>query len=314
MPLTNEVPKRAAVTRLAASAIATITGLVLLGACSAGDEVASIVELPTVEQPTVAEATSTVEPTVAPAPTVDREAALDVLRSEASAAVESAVVSVPVDFGDLGEIDVTTQPSLVDDGTVEFEGSFSHGALTESDQAAVEHAYWVSFIDSGTPGDTIARLEDLSSAEGYSGDALASGQVRLVSTHIDVTCAIAAVGGCLRRAEPTPAPTATPQPTATPAPTATPVPVPPTPRPAPTAVPAPPAATAIPQPVAPAPTAVPPPTPVPPPPTPVPPPPQPAASYANCTAVRNAGRAPIYRGDPGYGSHLDRDGDGIACE
>lgn len=36
--------------------------------------------------------------------------------------------------------------------------------------------------------------------------------------------------------------------------------------------------------------------------------------YANCTAVRAAGVAPIRTGDPGYGSHLDRDGDGVACE
>ena len=36
--------------------------------------------------------------------------------------------------------------------------------------------------------------------------------------------------------------------------------------------------------------------------------------YANCTAARNAGAAPIRRGQPGYASHLDRDNDGIACE
>ncbi|WP_434742720.1 excalibur calcium-binding domain-containing protein [Micromonospora sp. SH-82] len=36
--------------------------------------------------------------------------------------------------------------------------------------------------------------------------------------------------------------------------------------------------------------------------------------YANCTAVRAAGKAPIRRGDPGYSRRLDRDGDGIACE
>jgi hypothetical protein len=36
--------------------------------------------------------------------------------------------------------------------------------------------------------------------------------------------------------------------------------------------------------------------------------------YENCDAVRAAGAAPIRTGDPGYGSHLDRDGDGIACE
>ncbi|MGN6606278.1 MAG: TerD family protein [Jatrophihabitans sp.] len=36
--------------------------------------------------------------------------------------------------------------------------------------------------------------------------------------------------------------------------------------------------------------------------------------YANCTEARAAGAAPIYRGDPGYSSKLDRDGDGVACE
>lgn len=36
--------------------------------------------------------------------------------------------------------------------------------------------------------------------------------------------------------------------------------------------------------------------------------------YKNCTAVRAAGAAPIRQGDPGYASHLDRDGDGVGCE
>ena len=39
-----------------------------------------------------------------------------------------------------------------------------------------------------------------------------------------------------------------------------------------------------------------------------------AKYYANCTAARAAGAAPVYRGDPGYGSHLDGDGDGVGCE
>ncbi|MFJ8972532.1 MULTISPECIES: excalibur calcium-binding domain-containing protein [Streptomyces] len=39
-----------------------------------------------------------------------------------------------------------------------------------------------------------------------------------------------------------------------------------------------------------------------------------SVSYANCTAVRDAGAAPIRTGDPGYGRHLDRDGDGVGCE
>jgi hypothetical protein len=36
--------------------------------------------------------------------------------------------------------------------------------------------------------------------------------------------------------------------------------------------------------------------------------------YANCPAVRAAGKAPLQRGDPGYRAALDRDGDGLACE
>lgn len=40
----------------------------------------------------------------------------------------------------------------------------------------------------------------------------------------------------------------------------------------------------------------------------------PSVYYKNCTEVRNAGAAPIYKGQPGYGKHLDRDGDGEACE
>ncbi|MFI0740201.1 excalibur calcium-binding domain-containing protein [Streptomyces sp. NPDC021100] len=36
--------------------------------------------------------------------------------------------------------------------------------------------------------------------------------------------------------------------------------------------------------------------------------------YRNCAAARAAGAAPVHRGEPGYGAHLDRDGDGIGCE
>ena len=36
--------------------------------------------------------------------------------------------------------------------------------------------------------------------------------------------------------------------------------------------------------------------------------------YANCAAARTAGAAPVHRGEPGYGRHLDRDGDGVGCE
>jgi len=37
-------------------------------------------------------------------------------------------------------------------------------------------------------------------------------------------------------------------------------------------------------------------------------------SYKNCDAVRAAGAAPIYRGEPGYSAKLDRDDDGVGCE
>ena len=36
--------------------------------------------------------------------------------------------------------------------------------------------------------------------------------------------------------------------------------------------------------------------------------------YANCSAARAAGAAPVHRGDPGYAPHLDRDNDGVGCE
>ncbi|WP_346763682.1 excalibur calcium-binding domain-containing protein [Rhodobacter sp. SY28-1] len=37
-------------------------------------------------------------------------------------------------------------------------------------------------------------------------------------------------------------------------------------------------------------------------------------AFRNCAAARAAGAAPVRIGDPGYGAHLDRDGDGIGCE
>ena len=39
-----------------------------------------------------------------------------------------------------------------------------------------------------------------------------------------------------------------------------------------------------------------------------------AVYYANCDVARAAGAAPVSTGDPGYGPHLDRDGDGVGCE
>jgi hypothetical protein len=35
--------------------------------------------------------------------------------------------------------------------------------------------------------------------------------------------------------------------------------------------------------------------------------------YQNCDAVHAAGADPTHAGDPGYASHLDRDGDGTGC-
>ncbi|MFT2816740.1 DUF1524 domain-containing protein [Leifsonia sp. A12D58] len=75
--------------------------------------------------------------------------------------------------------------------------------------------------------------------------------------------------------------------------------------------PAPAPAPVEPEPVAPAPEPAPAPAPEP---APAPAPAAPSAYYENCTAVRAAGAAPIYAGDPGYSRKLDRDGDGVACE
>lgn len=36
--------------------------------------------------------------------------------------------------------------------------------------------------------------------------------------------------------------------------------------------------------------------------------------FPNCAAARAAGAAPLRRGEPGYSTRLDRDGDGVACE
>ena len=41
---------------------------------------------------------------------------------------------------------------------------------------------------------------------------------------------------------------------------------------------------------------------------------KPQAYYRNCAEAKAAGAAPLYQGDPGYRSALDRDHDGIACE
>ena len=39
-----------------------------------------------------------------------------------------------------------------------------------------------------------------------------------------------------------------------------------------------------------------------------------SGAFRNCSEARAAGAAPVRRGEPGYGPHLDRDNDGIGCE
>jgi serine/threonine protein kinase, bacterial len=39
-----------------------------------------------------------------------------------------------------------------------------------------------------------------------------------------------------------------------------------------------------------------------------------AAPFSNCAAAEAAGAAPLYAGQPGYSTKLDRDRDGVACE
>jgi hypothetical protein len=40
----------------------------------------------------------------------------------------------------------------------------------------------------------------------------------------------------------------------------------------------------------------------------------PDAPFENCAAARAAGAAPVHRGQPGYGPHLDGNSDGVGCE
>jgi hypothetical protein len=52
-----------------------------------------------------------------------------------------------------------------------------------------------------------------------------------------------------------------------------------------------------------------------PPPSPTPAPaPSRSGPFANCAAARAAGAAPVHRGQPGYGAHLDGNDDGVGCE
>lgn len=39
-----------------------------------------------------------------------------------------------------------------------------------------------------------------------------------------------------------------------------------------------------------------------------------AVYYDNCAEAEAAGAAPVLAGDPGYGPHLDQNGDGVGCE
>jgi excalibur calcium-binding domain-containing protein len=41
---------------------------------------------------------------------------------------------------------------------------------------------------------------------------------------------------------------------------------------------------------------------------------KPSVQYSNCEEAKKAGAAPLHRGDPGYRTSLDRDGDGVACD
>jgi hypothetical protein len=40
----------------------------------------------------------------------------------------------------------------------------------------------------------------------------------------------------------------------------------------------------------------------------------PGTVFNGCNEVRARGLAPLRRGEPGYGTHMDGDGDGLACE
>ena len=174
--------------------------------------------------------------------------------------------------------------------------------------------------------------------------ALMSGRQRTVVRSASAALAIAVCGGLAGcgvpsvaddAGSPTPKPSPTvtaspsPSPTPTPSPSPTPSP-PPSPTPSPTPTPSPIPTTQAPPsqpPLQPLmqksePTSEPEPTPeeetqagggaaAP---APVPEPRQESMYFPNCKKAKEAGAAPLYRGDPGYREELDRDRDGIACE
>jgi hypothetical protein len=78
-----------------------------------------------------------------------------------------------------------------------------------------------------------------------------------------------------------------------------------------TAAPAPRSTAAAPRPAPVVPVPVPVPVPAP---APAPAPEPAGVYYANCTAAKAAGAAPLHAGQPGYRDGLDRDHDGVACE
>ncbi len=39
-----------------------------------------------------------------------------------------------------------------------------------------------------------------------------------------------------------------------------------------------------------------------------------SVTYSGCNEVRAIGKAPLHRGEPGYRTDMDGDGDGLACE
>lgn len=39
-----------------------------------------------------------------------------------------------------------------------------------------------------------------------------------------------------------------------------------------------------------------------------------SVTYSGCDEVRALGKDPIHRGEPGYRTTMDGDGDGVACE
>lgn len=279
-----------------------LAAVIGVGALNSGETESSVAATPFAAVPTEV---PTIRPTVRPSVTPDPANLAANIQERFDAALRSTRIetAVPV-FG--SEVPVDVSAELSEQGELTITANFDHADMTPETQQVVEVQFWDQVAQGSLVDDIEQQLIDQLETAGVGRALQRDYQFRRIvldGYRVSATCARSeALAECVQQSlPPTPTPTSTPEPTITPLPTA----VPPT-AVQPTAAPVVVAQPVVADPPVPVPAAASPTL------TPVPPPA--AVYFANCTAARNAGAAPVYRGDPGYRSALDRDNDGVGCE